>query len=104
MSVEIVHNPELSRYEARLDGEVVGLAEYRLVGERITLTHTEVNPEHEGKGIASQLAEVALADVKERGFELIPRCSFMAAYVRSHPDRYLELVPEALRDRVMSGR
>jgi len=104
MGVEIVHNPELSRYEARLDGEVVGLAEYRLDGSRITLTHTEVNPEHEGQGIASQLAERALTDVKERGLELIPRCSFMAAYVRSHPDRYLELVPEALRDRVMAGR
>ena len=102
MSVEIVHNPELSRYEARLDGKLVGMVEYRLDGSRVTLTHTEVNPEYEGRGIGSQLAEAALTDAAARGLEVIPRCPFIAAYIRRNPDRFLELVPEPLRAKVVN--
>jgi hypothetical protein len=63
VSLEVVHNPELNRYEAWLDGELVGFAEYFVEGSRLTLTHTEVDTEHEGRGIGSQLAEFALTDV-----------------------------------------
>ena len=100
MSVELVHNPELNRYEGWVDGELVGFAEYRLEGSRLTLTHTEVDPEHQGLGIGSQIAEFALTDVGARGLELIPRCPFILAYVRRHPDPYLGLVPEPLRGKV----
>ena len=103
MGVEVIHNPQLSRYEAWVDGELVGFAEYHLNGSRLTLTHTEVNRDHERRGIGSQLAKDALADVAARGLELIPRCPFIAAYVRRHPDLYLDLVPEPLREKVMAG-
>lgn len=103
MGVEVIHNPQLSRYEAWVDGELVGFAEYHLDGSRLTLTHTEVDPEHERRGIGSRLAKDALTDVGARGLELIPRCPFIAAYVRQHPDLYLDLVPEPLREKVMAG-
>src|SRR5579875_3357204 len=102
MSVHVIHKPELNRYEAWMDGELVGFAEYHLDGRRLTLTHTEVNSRHEGQGIGSRLADEALTDVGARGLELIPRCPFIADYVRRHPDRFLELVPEPLRDKVMA--
>jgi uncharacterized protein len=101
VSTELVHNPELNRYEAWVDGGLVGFAEYRLEGSRLTLTHTEVDPEHQGRGIGSRIAEFALTDVGARGLELIPRCPFIAAYVRRHPDLYLDMVPESLRAKVM---
>ena len=103
MSVELVHNPELSRYEAWMDGELVGFAEYHREGSRVTLTHTEVDPAHEGRGIGSQIADFALTDIGAHGLELIPRCPFIAAHVRRHPDLYLDLVPESLRGKVMDG-
>ena len=98
----MIRKPELSRYEGSLDGERVGFAEYRLDGSRLTLTHTEVDPEYEGRGIGGQIAEAALDDIAARGLELIPRCPFIAAFVRRYPDRYLDLVPEPLRARVMA--
>ena len=61
---------KLSRYEAWVDGELVGFAEYHLDGSRLTLTHTEVEREHERRGIGSQLAKDALTDVGARGLEL----------------------------------
>lgn len=94
-------NQELDRYEARLDGELAGFAQYRIDGPRITIFHAEVDPALGGRGIGSQLARAALDDVARRGLELVPRCPFIAAYVRRHPDPYLDLVAEPLRAKVM---
>ena len=102
MTVEIVDNPELGRYEAHVDGRLAGFAQYRVNDGRSTIFHAEVDAEYEGQGVGSQLAKEALADVRARNLELIPRCPFIAGYVRRHPDEYLDLVPEPLRERVMA--
>ena len=94
--VQVVNNPEQSRYEASLDGSQVGFAEYRLEGDTIVFTHTEVADEAEGKGIGSALAESALDDVSNRGLRVVPRCRFIAAYIGQH-DEYLDLVDEENR-------
>jgi uncharacterized protein len=103
VSIEVVDNPELSRYEVRVDEELAGFAQYRVRGDLITIFHAEVEPAHEGKGVGSQLAKSALADVRERGLELVPRCPFISSYVRRHPDLYLDLVAEPLREQVMAS-
>lgn len=103
MDVEVRHDPDEGRYDVLLDGATVGFAEYRLRGERILFLHTEVDPGHEGAGLASQLVREALADVREKRLELVPLCPFVAGYVRRHPDDYLDLVPESMRERVMAG-
>ncbi|MGH2836472.1 MAG: GNAT family N-acetyltransferase [Solirubrobacteraceae bacterium] len=102
MSVEVSDNPELDRYEARVDGNLAGFAQYRLHGRRMTIFHAEVGPAFEGRGVGSRLAKAALDDVRARELELEPRCPFIAAYVRRHPDLYLELVAEPLREAVMA--
>jgi predicted GNAT family acetyltransferase len=103
MNVELSDNPELDRYEVRVDGELIGFAQYRIEDAEITIFHTEVDAAHQGQGIGSQLARHALDDVRERGLELAPTCPFIAAYVRRHPEPYLEIVTEPLRERVMAG-
>ena len=52
--VEISDHPEQARYEARLDGQLVGLAAYRLGEHVITFTHTEVDPDRQGQGSAGR--------------------------------------------------
>jgi predicted GNAT family acetyltransferase len=101
VNVVVTDNPDLNRYEARLGGELAGFAQYRLQGERMTIFHAEVDPQHEGQGVGSHLAGSALEDLRSRGLELDPRCPFIAAYVRRHADRYLDLVAEPLREHVM---
>ncbi len=88
--LRIVDNPATRRYEARLGDRVVGFSEYRPAGGRLIFTHTVVDPEFEGQGIASRLAAEALDDVRRRGMTLTAHCPFIAAYLRRHP-QYADL-------------
>ena len=90
--------PERSRYELELDGRRVGLLDYRLDGERIALTHTEIDPAFEGRGLGSELVRFALDDARARGLAVLPKCPFVPHFIRLHP-QYRELVPEAERAR-----
>ena len=55
------------------------------------MLHTEVEPEHEGKGVGAALVQGALDDVRDRGLKVQPLCPFVAAYIQRHPD-YEDLV------------
>jgi uncharacterized protein len=89
--VTVRDNPAQSRYELFVDDQLVGLATYVLDGETMTIPHTEVQPRFEGQGLGARLARFALDDVRERGLRLAPSCSFIAAFVKRHPD-YQDLV------------
>jgi predicted GNAT family acetyltransferase len=39
-----------------------------------------------GKGVAQALALNAVEDARKTGWKIIPRCSFMQAQVKRHPD------------------
>ncbi len=79
------HNAGSRRYE--LDTEHgVALAVYVEDGDGRVFTHTEVPSADEGKGYASRLIAEALADTKRSGLRIVPACSFVAAYVRRHPE------------------
>jgi predicted GNAT family acetyltransferase len=103
MSAQVRDNPEESRYDLLLDGQLAGFAQYRLRGKRITMYHTEIEPEYAGRGLGDELARAALDDVRRRGLVLVPLCPFIAAYIRRHPADYLDLVEPSLRERVMEG-
>lgn len=52
----------------------------------IYLTHTEVLPALEGKGIASQLVLKVLQDIEHKNLKLVPLCPFVAGYIQKHPE------------------
>lgn len=79
-------NPEESRYELAVDGDITGFIAYRMAGDVIDLVHTEVDDDHEGQGLGSELVAGALDDVRARGAKIRPSCSFVAAYIDEHPD------------------
>lgn len=90
--VAVTNNPEQNRYEARIDGELAGFAEYRLSDGLITFTHTEVDPSLEGKGVGGALARSALDDVRADGSRKVkPLCPFIKGWIEKHPD-YSDLV------------
>lgn len=90
---EIADHPNESRYELRLGGELAAHAQYRLEGDCVCFTHTEVEPRHEGAGLASKLARHALDDVRSRGLRVRPQCSFFASYIERHP-QYAQLIAD----------
>lgn len=96
--IEVRNNPAESRYEVLVDGGVVGFADYRVDGNVLTAPHTEVDPEHGGKGLAGKLITQLLDDAKEAGQQVLPVCPFVSGYIKKNP-QYRELVPEQSWDR-----
>lgn len=85
--VEVTHNPERTRWEARLAGELAGFAEYQLTDDLYVFTHTEVDPAYEGRGVGSALARHALDQVREEGDrQVLAVCPFIGAWIGKHPD------------------
>jgi predicted GNAT family acetyltransferase len=88
--ISVVDVPNEYRYEVRIGGQLVGLAEYvdhtSPTGERRIFTHTETDPSLQGKGIASTLIREALADTTQKGITIVPTCPFVVAWVRKHPE------------------
>ena len=92
--VRVVDDPAQERYEIYLDGTLAGFTTYRLRdGNRIIAVHSEVFPEFEHHGLASELARQMLDDVRARGLKVSPRCPFVAKYIREHDD-YADLVSD----------
>ena len=81
----VVNNTSQNRYEIDLGDGDVAVAAYRLSGDTITFTHTEVPPQHEGEGVGSDLAQFALDDALAHDYRIDPQCSFIHAYIDEHP-------------------
>jgi uncharacterized protein len=89
--IEVRDRPDEERYEAAAGGRLAGVAAYRLRPGVITFTHTVVEPEWEGRGVGGALARAALDDARARGLRVVPRCPFIAAWIRRHRE-YADLV------------
>ena len=83
--MRIVDNTQLGRFEAT-EGDQMAVAWYRLEGNTMTFTHTEVPEQLRGKGIGDALAQAALEAAKEKQMTVVPDCPFIAAYLHRHPD------------------
>ena len=82
MALEITLNEPEHRYEAHVDGELAGFAVFRMRGDRIVFTHTEVDDRFEGQGVGSKLARYALDDVRDRGsLRVVPQCPFIRSWI-----------------------
>jgi predicted GNAT family acetyltransferase len=83
--VQVADAPERDRYEAHVDGELAGFAEYSTTPTMLVFTHTEVLPAFEGRGVGSALARYALDDVRCRGLKALAVCPFVLGWIRRHP-------------------
>lgn len=79
-------NVAAERFELKQGGTVAAHADYKLQDGAVVLTHTEVLPGNEGKGIGSKLAKLVVDDLRTRGTTIVPQCSFMAGYIARHPE------------------
>jgi predicted GNAT family acetyltransferase len=84
----VKNNEAAHRFELEAEGR-----EYRRRNGTIVFTHTEVPLQLEGKGIGNALAKSALDYARSEGLRVVPRCRFIAAFIKRHPE-YQDLVEE----------
>lgn len=83
--IKVAHNPADSRFEAWIDG-ALARCDYRLHDGEMWLTHTEVPPHLEGRGVAAALVRAALDHAAQSGLRVRPMCSYVRAYLARHPE------------------
>jgi predicted GNAT family acetyltransferase len=77
---------ERSRYEAVIDGDVAGVADYSEDAHSVVFPHVEVTPKWQGQGIASALVRQAFDEVIASGKTIMPLCPFAVGFVKRHPE------------------
>ena len=83
--VTVRHDEAQSRFLIEIDGHLAH-ADYTLDGERIVFTHTFVPPELRGRGLAEYLVRAALAHARLHKFQVVPACSYVAAFIERHKE------------------
>jgi predicted GNAT family acetyltransferase len=85
MEHAVINNTVQSRYEMEVDGGTA-LALYRSAPGKVLIYHTEVPRELRGRGIAAKLMRGVLADIRASNLKVVPRCSYVARFMREHSE------------------
>lgn len=86
MATDLRNNAEQSRYELLIDGEVIGIAEYQIAGDVVVFPHTEIESSRRGQGLAAQLVQYALDDVRASNRRARAQCWYVAEFIAEHPE------------------
>jgi predicted GNAT family acetyltransferase len=82
---------ESEQYTIEVEGKKVGKAEFLDRGGKRVFTHTEVDEDYEGRGLATILIGQALQQTRDAGLRIVPQCQLVAAYIKKH-DEYSDIV------------
>jgi hypothetical protein len=94
--INIIHNQAAFRFEAHINGYLARL-DYRLATDSIIFSHTGTPPALQGQGIAGKLVQTGLEYARENKLKVVPQCSYVAAYIRKHPE-YQPLLQENAKE------
>jgi predicted GNAT family acetyltransferase len=86
----VTHNTALQRFEVHADGLLAFLS-YTHEGTAVVMDHTYVPDEFRGRGVGATLVGAALDEARHQNWSVVPRCSFVAAFIERHPE-YADLV------------
>lgn len=85
MKLPIEHLPDRGRFQVVVEGRTC-VADYELRDGVMIITHTEVAPPLEGRGIAGALVQALLDHAQANGLKVLPLCSYARAWMRRHPE------------------
>ncbi len=91
MSNNVRDNTERHRFELDAEGHIA-FSNYKRSGGLLTILHTEVPKELEGRGIGSALVRGLLAIARAQKLKVNAVCPFVKAYLDRHPE-YADLQP-----------
>src|SRR5258706_1641618 len=78
-------NSAVARFDLDLDGGLAFISS-RGVGPTLWLNHAEVPAALGGRGVGTALVRQALDLIRSRGERMVAGCSFVAWFVRQHPE------------------
>ncbi|WP_416190731.1 GNAT family N-acetyltransferase [Neisseria sp. CCUG12390] len=73
---QIQHQPDAQRFVLLSDDEIVGELDYRTLGNTLDITHTRIDPQHRGKGLARLLVDAAIQEAGKNGLALTASCDY----------------------------
>ncbi|MBU2666640.1 N-acetyltransferase [Actinoplanes bogorensis] len=82
--VDVRDNPSEHRFELTVDGELAGMAVYRVRDGLTVVTHSEIDRRFRGQGLGNVLASRTLDQLRAQGARVYPACPFFAKYVAEH--------------------
>lgn len=82
---KIEHDVSGHCFELKLEGHRCVL-DYLLHDKVMTITHTGVPSELGGRGLAAEITQFALDYARSQAWQVIPQCSYVAAYIKKHPE------------------
>jgi predicted GNAT family acetyltransferase len=85
MSNAVRDNSNLHRFELDTDGHLA-FSEYKRADGVLTILHTEVPKELDGRGMGSMLIRGVLDTARAEGLKVKPVCPFARSYVERHPE------------------
>ena len=90
----VTHHADTRRFEIHVgDGEPAFLS-YTGEGDRVVFEHTYVPDHLRGKGMGGILVRAALEAARQRQWKIIPRCTYVAAFIKRNP-QFADLVVSA---------
>ena len=81
----ITDNTAKSRFELPLEGGDVAFVAYRREPDAVWLMHAEVPAHLNGRGIGGRLVKATLDHLRAQGARVVPRCSFIRAFMGRNP-------------------
>lgn len=75
-----------------MDGEKqVAEMEISITSDNLTVYHTEVVPEAEGRGLAKKMLTVMVDHARKNNLKVIPLCPYVHLQFRRHSDAYADV-------------
>lgn len=93
----LVNNTSENRYEMEVEGQKA-YVDYRTYPDVVELTYTYVPASCRGKQTGSKLVESVLEHVRAQRLKVIPRCGFIAQWIRKHPEWEGIVATETVRE------
>lgn len=73
------------------ENQPAGEMTFQLSGNKITVDHTEVEPEFEGKGLAKKMFLGMIDYARENKLKVIANCSYVKAQMQKNKDQYADV-------------
>lgn len=85
------YGEQVSAFKLYEKGRKIGEMRVGIKDGKLTVFHTEIEPDREGRGYGKQLFNVMVAYAREHHLKVIPLCPFVRAQFNRYPDEYADL-------------